>query len=200
MLMKIGAEAQLRLTEWMGRKAVEKFRVPKGYRHPALDKKLRTFRIRMEVRLMTEARTLGLRVPIIYDIDVVQNKIVMEYIEGRQVKEVINSGAEVGDMCRRIGEIVGTLHANGIVHGDLTTSNMIASNDDLYLIDFSLGRKSSEVEDQGVDLHLLKEAFFSAHSERVELFQEVLHGYRSYDRAEEIMDRMAVIESRGRYT
>ncbi len=155
MLIKIGAEAQLRLITWKGKRAVEKFRVPKGYRIPALDERLRTSRIRTEVKLMTEARALGVSVPIIYDVDVVENKIIMEHIDGKQAKEIISSGSEAEDLCTRIGSIVGILHSNHIVHGDLTTSNMLVSDGDIYLIDFSLGRKSQGIEDKGVDLHLL---------------------------------------------
>jgi TP53 regulating kinase-like protein len=201
MLIKIGAEAQLRLTTWKGKKVVEKFRVPKGYRISLLDERLRSARIRTEVKLMTEARTLGISVPIIYDVDVVENRIIMEYVDGEQVKEIVNSGAEAQDICRRIGTMVGILHSNGIVHGDLTTSNMLISNGEIYLIDFSLGRKSQEIEDQGVDFHLLREAFSSAHSERFHLFEDVLDGYKeNYERAGEVVDRMEAIERRGRYT
>ncbi|MFQ6127836.1 MAG: KEOPS complex kinase/ATPase Bud32 [Thermoplasmata archaeon] len=201
MLIKIGAEAQLRLVTWKGKRAVEKYRIPKGYRIALLDERLRSARIRTEVKLMTEARALGVSVPVIYDVDVVENKIIMDHIEGKQAKEIINSGAKADDLCRRIGSVVGILHSNGIIHGDLTTSNMLVSNDDIYLIDFSLGRKSQEIEDQGVDFHLLKEAFSSAHSERFHLFQDALSGYReNYERADEVVERMAVIEKRGRYT
>ncbi|MFQ5910518.1 MAG: KEOPS complex kinase/ATPase Bud32 [Thermoplasmata archaeon] len=201
MLIKIGAEAQLRLVTWRGRRAVEKHRIPKGYRLPQLDERLRSARIRTEVKLMTEARTLGISVPVIFDIDVLENKIVMEHVDGGQAKDIINSGAEAGDLCRGIGSIVGVLHSNGIVHGDLTTSNMLVSDGDIYLIDFSLGRKSQGIEDQGVDFHLLKEAFSSAHSERFHLFRDVVNGYRErYENADEALERMAAIERRGRYT
>lgn len=201
MLIKIGAEAQLRLITWKGKKAVEKYRLPKGYRISLLDERLRSARIRTEVKLMAEARSLGISVPVIYDIDIVENKIIMEYIDGDQVKEIINSETEAQDICRRIGAMVGVLHSNGIVHGDLTTSNMLLSNGEIYFIDFSLGRKSQEIEDQGVDFHLLREAFSSAHSERFDLFEDVLDGYRKgYERAGEVIDRMRAIEMRGRYT
>jgi Kae1-associated kinase Bud32 len=201
MLIKIGAEAQLRLITWRGKRAVEKFRVPKGYRIPALDERLRTSRIRTEVKLMTEARALGIFVPIIYDVDIVDNKIVMEHIDGKQAKEIISSGAEAEDLCRRIGSIAGILHSDDIVHGDLTTSNMLVSDGNIYMIDFSLGRKSQGIEDKGVDLHLLKEAFSSAHSERFDLFDYVMAGYREECRtADAIVERMTVIEGRGRYT
>jgi Kae1-associated kinase Bud32 len=201
MLIKIGAEAELRQIDWKGKTAVEKFRVPKAYRVSALDERLRTSRIRTEVKLMAEARALGVSVPVIYDMDVVENKIIMENIDGAQAKEIISSGAEVDDLCKMIGSVVGILHRNDIVHGDLTTSNMLVSDGSIYLIDFSLGRKSQGIEDKGVDLHLLKEAFSSAHSERFHLFDHVLEGYRAeYDMADAVVERMTAIERRGRYT
>ena len=89
MWLKRGAEAELRRTEFLGRPAVEKFRVPKAYRLPAMDEELRRTRIRVEARLMAEARTAGVVVPVLYDIDLVDNKIVMEFIEGPTVKEVL---------------------------------------------------------------------------------------------------------------
>ena len=96
MLIKHGAEAELRRTEFMGRAAVEKFRVPKSYRIAALDDELRRSRIRMEARLMADARAAGVAVPILYDIDLVENKIVMEFVEGPTVKSVLEGGGPAG--------------------------------------------------------------------------------------------------------
>src|SRR5207302_11045061 len=89
-LIKRGAEAELRRTEFLGRAAVDKVRVPKSYRVPELDDGLRRSRIRIEARLMAEARAAGVPVPIIYDIDLVEAKIVMEYVAGPTLKEVLD--------------------------------------------------------------------------------------------------------------
>ncbi len=176
-------------------------RVPKGYRDPGLDKDLRGSRIRTEVRLFREARKLGVPVPILYDVDLEEDKITMEYVEGPTAKEVLTAGvAGEAGICRSIGSLVGRLHAGDIVHGDLTTSNMISSGDRLYLVDFGLGEKSGEAEAKGVDLHLLREAFLSAHSEKSYLFDEVLQGYReAYAGADAIIQKAEEIEKRGRY-
>jgi len=200
-IIKRGAEAELHLAEWNERPSVIKYRISKKYRNPLLDSRLRKSRIRTEVKLMAEARSLGISVPIIYDIDLQENKIVMEYIEGPVVKDLLQSSFPGSrDLCRKIGRMVGVLHKNDLVHGDLTTSNMILKSGKIYFIDFSLGEKTSSLESKGVDLHLLKEAFSSAHSESMPLFDEVLRGYEEeYQGAREVMKKMKEIEERGRY-
>jgi len=203
MLIKRGAEAELRRTEFMGRAAVEKFRVPKSYRIAALDDELRRSRIRMEARLMADARAAGVAVPILYDIDLVENKIVMEFVEGPTVKSVLEGGGPAGlKTAREVGRIVGRLHRAGIIHGDLTTSNMIVRDGGIVMIDFSLGAKEANVESRGVDLHLLKEALVSAHARASTYFRAALAGYRETmgKSADEVIAKVKDIESRGRYT
>lgn len=203
MLIKRGAEAELRRTEFLGRAAVEKFRVPKSYRLAALDDELRRSRIRTEARLMADARAAGVAVPILYDIDLVQNKIVMELIDGPTVKDVLDKGGPTAlKTAREAGRIVGRLHRAGIVHGDLTTSNMILRDGRIVMIDFSLGGKEMGVEARGVDLHLLKEALVSAHARATTYFREALRGYRETmgKAADDAIAKVTDIESRGRYT
>ena len=203
MWLKRGAEAELRKTEFLGRAAVEKVRVPKAYRLAALDEDLRRVRIRMEARLMSEARTAGVAVPVLYDINLVDNKIVMEFIDGPTVKEVLDRGGpEARTAAREIGRIAGRLHKAGIIHGDLTTSNMILRGGRIVMIDFSLGGKGDTAEERGVDLHLLREALTSAHKNAAAYYREVLAGYREIlgDRAGETIAKVKEIEGRGRYT
>jgi len=78
---------------------------------------------------------------------------------------------------------------------------MIMSGGRMWFIDFSLGTRSATVEEKGVDLHLLKEAFQSAHSTLLPMFPVILEAYRqNYEGAEEIIRKMKDIEGRGRYT
>lgn len=200
--MKRGAEAELRKTVWHGRAAVEKARVPKPYRHEKLDDGLRRQRIRTEARLMHEVRGLGISVPIIYDVDLRGHRLVLEYVDGPTVKELLQEGHEdPRTIARAIGHLAGTLHANGIVHGDLTTSNMLWRDGRIHLIDLSMGEKTPALETHGVDLRLLKEAWTSAHYEVLSAFEEVLAAYRaSYPRAEDAIGKLREIEERGRYT
>ena len=199
---RIGAEARLDSARWMDREVVIKQRVVKGYRHPELDRSLQTFRIRNEVRLMLEARRAGISVPIVYSVDLEGNRVVMEEIPGVRVKDALQDAAIDGEaICRKIGDIAGRLHSNDIVHGDLTTSNMLLDGQRIVLIDFSLGQKSSELEDKGVDMHLLEEAFHSAHHSRAELYETVKTSYTGgYSEGAEVLRKVREIERRGRYT
>jgi Kae1-associated kinase Bud32 len=200
---RVGAEARLDSAVWMNREVVFKQRVVKGYRHPVLDRSLQTFRIKNEVRLMLEARKAGIPVPVIYSVDLAENRIVMEEIPGMRVKDALENMPEdrARDVCLKIGEIAGKLHANDIVHGDLTTSNMLLDGDRIVVIDFSLGSKSSELEDKGVDMHLLEEAFHSAHYRRSELYEAVKDSYvKTYPGGAEVLKKVKEIEKRGRYT
>jgi Kae1-associated kinase Bud32 len=189
--------------EWHGRAAVEKVRLPKAYRHERLDDEIRRARIRTEARLMAEARRLGISVPILYDVDLARHRLVMEYVDGPQVKEVLQKRlADPAPVARAVGRLAGTLHANGIVHGDLTTSNMLWRDGRIHAIDLSMGEKTDSVESQGVDLRLLKEAWTSAHFDLQGLFEsEVLAAYReAHAGADAAIAKLAEIEERGRYT
>ena len=124
--MTKGAEATITQGEFLGRRALVKTRPPKTYRHPELDSKIRSTRTRNEARIVHEARRAGVRTPCIYDIDLKDCSITMEYLDGRSVKEILDSDpSSASDVCREIGRTVAKLHSAGICHGDLTTSNMI---------------------------------------------------------------------------
>jgi Kae1-associated kinase Bud32 len=187
----------------MGRSVVNKQRVVKGYRHPVLDKNLQTFRLKNEVRLMLEARRAGIAVPIIYSVDLAENRIVMEEIPGMRVKDALETMPldEAERVCRKVGEVAARMHANDVVHGDLTTSNMLLDGERIVVIDFSLGSKSSELEDKGVDMHLLEEAYHSAHYRRSGLYEAVKDSYvKTYHAGAEVLKKVREIEKRGRYT
>ena len=152
---------------------------------------------------MAEARAAGVAVPILYDINLVENKIIMEFIDGPTAKHVLDKGGSGAmKVARTIGQIVGRLHRAGIIHGDLTTSNMIVRDGRIVMIDFSLGGKDDRVEARGVDLHLLKEALGSAHARAASYYREALGAYRETmgNGADEIVAKVKEIESRGRYT
>jgi Kae1-associated kinase Bud32 len=204
-LLGRGAEAELWLVEWLGRKAVAKRRVPKAYRLPELDRTLRQSRTKLEARLLREGRMANVPTPLVYDVDLAPESCVltMEYIEGEQAKRLLNRLplAEARKLSRRIGESIGRLHRGGVVHGDLTTSNMLVRGKTLHFIDFGLGAMTGELEAQGVDLRVLKEAFGSTHAHIGKCFDEMLKGYTSeYKSGAEAVERMKEIAARGRYT
>jgi TP53 regulating kinase and related kinases len=205
-LFKKGAEASLFLMDWHERRVIVKVRIPKRYRPLALDERIRSYRTVHEPQLMHEAKAAGVPTPLIYMVNVPQSSIIMEYVEGQQIKQMLNRvpKAERHDLCIKIGEFIARLHKMGLIHGDLTTSNMILSpNGEVFFIDFGLGEKNIELEAQGVDLHLLKRALQSTHFQHwEECFQNVLSGYKSIlgdALAEKIDEKIREIERRGRY-
>ena len=205
-LLKKGAEASLFLAEWHGRKAVIKARLPKRYRPIELDENIRGYRTAHEPELMHEAKKAGVPTPTIFLVDMNGAAITMEFVEGKQVKLVLGSMAteERWALCVRIGELIGRLHGHRLIHGDLTTSNMILSTEGkIFLVDFGLGEKNAEVEARGVDLHLMKRALQSTHYEAAaECFKQVLKGYAAVLGSEEagkVFGKIREIERRGRY-
>jgi Kae1-associated kinase Bud32 len=196
-----GAEATITRATWHGRDVVVKERVKKGYRADSLDTRLRASRTKSEANLMRLARDAGVRTPIIFDIDLVECGIVMEFVEGPTAKSVLGDSEERLNIANQIGKDVGRLHSADIIHGDLTTSNIIITRMGPSFIDFGLGEKSAEVEKKGVDLHLLKEALDSAHSSFPELYEAVIRSYLgSYPEGEAVVKLVQEIEKRGRYT
>jgi TP53 regulating kinase-like protein len=205
-LLKKGAEASLFLTMWNGRKAIIKVRMPKRYRPPVLDEQIRSYRTIHEPQLMHEAKAAGVSTPLIYMVSVDKSMIIMEYVEGELIKQLLKVAGkhERHELCKRIGVSVARLHSHGLIHGDLTTSNIILSSEGkVVFIDFGLGEKNFELEPQGVDLHLLKRALQSTHFQFwEECFQSVLWGYASVlgiEVAEKVFEKIKQIERRGRY-
>jgi len=199
-LIKRGAEAEIYRTKWLGKDVIIKRRIKKEYRIKEIDEKIRAHRTKEEAILMAEARKAGVSVPIIYDIDLVKMEIVMQYIDGKPLKNFIDEigEKEQQEICRRIGRSIAYMHSNGIIHGDLTTSNMIMA-DRLYFIDFGLGMKSNENEARGVDLHLLMEAFNAAHKNE-KLFEWVFEEYeKNFEEADKVKEKIKEIIRRGRY-
>jgi len=206
LLIKKGAEASLYLASWHGRKVIMKKRLPKKYRLSKLDEQIKTYRTIHEPQLIHEAKKAGVPSPTIFLVNVKDATIIMEFIEGRQVKQLLNeaSKSERQILCLRIGELIGRLHRYGIIHGDLTTSNMILSSEGkIFFVDFGLGEKSKELEARGVDLHLMKRALQSTHFRFVEeCFNAVIEGYSKVlgsETGKNVLDKIREIERRGRY-
>ena len=198
-----GAEAIIYSSEYYGRDAILKVRPPKKYRHPDLDLQLRNSRTKNEVRVIRSARAAGVRSPVIYDVNLSNSCIVMEHFKGLKVKDILDKHpSEAKEICIKIGEIVAKLHNHKICHGDLTTSNMILDDDGtLCMIDFSLGNTTVDIEEMGVDLHLLERAFTSAHSDIEGAYETIVDSYRKNMRnTQAVLERVENIKSRGRYT
>lgn len=206
MLIKKGAEASIYLLEWHGHKVIMKHRLPKKYRLPQIDEQIRSYRTVHESQLLNYAKEAGVPTPLIYQVDLANSNIIMEFIEGIQVKQILNdlSPKERCNLSNHIGKLIGHLHKHNLIHGDLTTSNMILNQENrIIFIDFGLGEISIEVESKGVDLHLMKRAFQSTHFRFAEeCFKNVLKGYTKIvgvENSRKITDKISEIERRGRY-
>lgn len=206
-----GAEAVLEEGRFLGRPAVLKDRRPKGYRHPELEVAIRAARTRAEARALRDARGAGVRTPAVLDVDPSTGRLVLEQVEGPTVRRAMD-GLAPSDrerVARALGAALGRLHGAGMVHGDPTTSNFIIEDLEgdgsgsvgLAMLDISLGGRADGVEERGVDLRLLSEAFESTHHVHAELFDLVMEGYADAfpDGATEAIARMDAIAARGRY-
>lgn len=200
-----GAEAEIYLETWHGRKVIRKSRVVKPYRLPELDDAIRRSRTAHEAAIMHEVRKLGVPVPVIYHIEPDTWTIIMEHINGPTLKEELlrTSQSLRRSRCKTLGRLLAQMHDGGIVHGDLTVSNVLSENGKLFMIDFGLGGFSNEVEDCGVDLLLLMRALKSTHYRfHSSLFEAFVEGYSQelgQKRSEEVLRKMREIEKRGRY-
>lgn len=194
--MKKGAEADIYITEWAGKKAVSKVRAPKPYRHPELDAAIRKHRTIHEASFISAAKTAGVMTPFVHFVDPASAEIIMEFVEGDNVRDAITP-----DLCYEMGRYAAMVHASNIIHGDLTTSNFIV-NKKLVLLDFGLSYYSERTEDMATDVRLIKEVFTSAHIAIKKAFPRFAEGYASVagkKRTDKILKNVKEIEQRGRY-
>jgi len=203
-LVAKGAEADLYLMDWNGLKALNKIRKPKKYRHSELDYQLRKTRTNHEADIIHRAKDNGVPTPLLYQVDNENGIIVMEYIDGIKIRDLVDQLDDEGRerLFKRIGYYAGLLHQSGIIHGDLTTSNIIKSGERIVFIDFGLSEVNYEVEKRGVDLNLMNRMLTSTHFAYQEnLLDAFREGYRVSmgDEAEEALNRMVEVSKRGRY-
>jgi len=176
-----------------------KDRIKKRYRHDTLDRALREKRTRSEAKIIAKA-ALVIDAPSIIKVE--KSRIEMNFIEGKRLSEHLDEIEENRALaiCKKIGENVAKLHDIGIIHGDLTTSNMILQQDKVFFIDFGLSFHSQRIEDKAVDLHLLKQAFESKHFMKWhEYFASFLQGYIISKEYNKILKQLEKVEKRGRY-
>ncbi|MFC1685836.1 KEOPS complex kinase/ATPase Bud32 [Nanoarchaeota archaeon] len=179
-----------------------KRRVKKGYRHPELDEKIRTRRTRREGKILSKINKT-INSPEVFEYNDKKGEIVMEFIEGKRLSDHLDTFPIKKSLkiCFDIGSEVGLLHSMDIMHGDLTTSNMILKGDKINLIDFGLGFHSPRIENKAVDLRLLHQALKSRHFKHCEeYFKEVLRGYKVTSKEDEkVLKQLKIVQSRGRY-
>ncbi len=200
-----GAEADLVRGRWQGLDAVFKQRKPLPYRHPALDEAIRRQRTLREAEMIHSARKAGVLAPHLYLVDSKASTLIMEYIRGPRLKDVISrvSRREAARLFDALGRNAARLHSAGIMHGDLTTANIIVRGPDLVFVDFGLSIHSSRLEDHAVDLRLIKETLVGAHPDVSSLaLTALVAGYTTEAgpaRCKAVMRQLRSIERRGRY-
>lgn len=228
-LITQGAEALLYKTKFLSpdHDAALKFRPSKPWRHPTLDKRLTRQRILAEARVLVKCRKEGVSVPAVLGMSWEEGWVALEWIDGPTVKEAIwrhgraeehdAKETEVRALLEKVGRAVGRLHAVGVVHGDLTTSNMILRpvhpssggvsdggngatlEGEIVLIDFGLATQAVQEEDRAVDLYVLERAFGSTHPMEEDMFGIVLEAYAgSYKGAKTTLKRLEDVRMRGR--
>lgn len=207
-LIKQGAEARVFESTFVGRRSIIKERFSKKYRHPVLDSKLTLKRLNAEARCMTKARRLGVCTPVLYAVDPILYTLTFEYVEGCSVKDILleigsNGGdsKRLSDIAMQIGVAIGKLHDGGLIHGDLTTSNMLirSGTNELVLIDFGLSFTSTIPEDKAVDLYVLERALLSMHSSCGNLMELILASYRKTSKQwSSTSNKLAQVRQRGR--
>lgn len=203
-LIAEGAEAKIYLTEIENKKYIIKERVSKTYRIKEIDDKLRKTRTRKELKILDKAIKYKINVPLLHKSSSEKNfKIVMEYLDGSNLADSLDSFSDKEriNICREIGKQTALMHNEDIIHGDLTTSNMILKDDKVFFIDFGLGFISDQAEHKAVDLHLIEQALESKHYIYFESnFKAIIEGYKKYSiNNKEILNRLDKVEGRGRY-
>ncbi len=193
--MIIGQGAEAILTKI--NETVLKERVTKNYRIAELDHKLRQSRTRREAKIIEKLNSLNIPSPKLIMMNDKTMQITMQHINGQLVKDIIHQNPE--KYSKEIGNLVGKMHSNNIIHGDLTTSNMILT-DKITLIDFGLSFVSPKAEDKAVDLHLLRQALESKHHDVFDkCFLSAIEGYKETNtEAEKVLERFEKVEKRGR--
>lgn len=196
-IIQQGAEAKIILSN----NFIIKNRTKKSYRISELDDKIRKLRTRSEAKLLDKASKI-IPIPGVIKVDEKAKEIRMEFIEGKKLSDYLDNFPlkKQKEICKSVGENTAKLHDADIIHGDLTTSNMILKNNKIYFIDFGLGFNSHKFEDKAVDIHLLRQALEAKHFKHWEtLFKEVLKAYSKSKDSKIVLERLKVVEKRGRY-
>ena len=210
--LKLGAEARLTVNG----NVLTKQRIKKGYRLSQIDEPLRSQRTVREANLMQRAKRAKVSVPNILKMDKKECLIEMDLIKGKRIDSCLTA-----ENAEKTGKSVGRLHEAGIIHGDLTTSNILvqghrgtveperrsaplrtrAPPPRIYFIDFGLGEVSDSVEKKGVDIRVFKESINATKPDQLAvLMKSFWKGYKSENKeAEKVINRLEDIEKRGRY-
>lgn len=201
-LIAHGAEAKL----FEEGNLIIKERIKKQYRINEIDDKIRKFRTRREAKILEKLQKINFHSPRLIKSDD-KEEIIIERVSGNLLRDILKKNgikkSSIVDFFSEIGRNIAILHNNGIMHGDLTTSNMILNKEykKIYFIDFGLSFFSDKAEDKAVDMHVLKEGLIAKHN-RIwkECFDMIIESYKNKAKnSNETLKRLEVVERRGRY-
>jgi len=191
-----GAEAELWESSYLNFPVILKKRIKKSYRIKELDERIRKERNRREALMLAEARA-SVNTPHVLGIDLEKNVIIMEYLKGKTIKELfLSKHANKKKISKEIGVLVKKLHDTNIIHGDLTTSNMIKTTKGIYFIDFGLSYKSNKTEDKAVDVLVFKKMLKSTHWSH---FNTIWEAFKKAYSDKKVLGKVEEIEKRARY-
>jgi len=197
-LIAQGAEAKIILKDQI----ITKDRISKSYRIPELDKRIRKSRTKSEAKLLEKAsKIINSPVPLFQPTPGF-TRIKMPFIDGEKLSDHLDTFplTKQKQICKQIGQDVAKIHDAEIIHGDLTTSNMVLKDNKIFFIDFGLGYISHKFEDKAVDIHLFKQALEAKHFQNWEtLFKEFEKAYKKSKDSKVVFERLKAVEKRGRY-
>eukprot|EP01056_Protomagalhaensia_sp_Gyna25_P005206 Protomagalhaensia_sp_Gyna_25__5205@NODE_626_length_2970_cov_40_978164_g485_i0_p2_GENE_NODE_626_length_2970_cov_40_978164_g485_i0NODE_626_length_2970_cov_40_978164_g485_i0_p2_ORF_typecomplete_len227_score33_89Kdo/PF06293_14/5_7e39RIO1/PF01163_22/3_7e17Pkinase/PF00069_25/6_3e15Pkinase_Tyr/PF07714_17/7_1e12APH/PF01636_23/1_7e11WaaY/PF06176_11/3_9e09EcKinase/PF02958_20/2_5e07Choline_kinase/PF01633_20/1_4e05Pkinase_fungal/PF17667_1/2e05YrbLPhoP_reg/PF10707_9/1_3e03YrbLPhoP_reg/PF10707_9/0_00022Fructo len=207
-----GAESRIYEGQFLDVDAIAKERFPKGYRHPTLDEQLTKQRLRAEARSLARCRQAGIDCPVVLAVRPSQGILYLEkvcgqtladYLRKRRQSEISEEQQSLyAELPERLGQLLGQLHDNKIVHGDLTSSNIMLreTTNSIALIDFGLAQQSDDVEDRAVDLYVLERAMQSTHADCANEFNaRVFTAYGQHSSAcKKTIQRLEAVRARGR--
>lgn len=162
-----GAEATL----YIEGKVLIKYRKRKGYRIKEIDGPLRYRRTQAEFKALKRCAEWGVPVPTTIKIAGRGDKLYMNFVEGKQIDYAFSPTIMI-----RVGEAVAKMHSAGVIHGDLTTANMLVDSGKVTLIDFGLSYFSRKDEDRATDIAMFKSALRSRHPGRYEAAYKLFIG------------------------
>ncbi len=210
-----GAEAIVTEGFWLGKPAIKKFRRVRKWRHPELDYRLTKSRLIAESRTLLKLQHFAFPCPSIYHLNLKKGIMYMEKIKGITLVQTLQSQIPKNDsdlIFTKLGKILRELHLCGITHGDLTTTNIIISGDEVILIDFGLSQSTFEVESFGLDFHVLYECLQATHPNYPEAMQKIIESYLNFNQefrneseggiippSKDVISRFEQIKSRVRY-
>ena len=191
-----GAEAVVEKIEWQGSSAISKVRNKRSYRHPDLEKRLVTERLRSESRVIERLLSEGISVPALYEVNIEKSQIIMELIDGITLEKGLRTD-KFHDYLVSSAKVLSQIHSSGVVHGDPTTSNFMIS-EKIYAIDFGLSTFNDDAESRASDIRVFLESLEAHHSE-ISGREIFIEAYSAWESSKEVLEALEVLELRGRY-